>query len=153
MNRRTMLAGAGSLGALGTGIVGYELFQHAPPTPNPVTNVEFDASTVRLNPRNEEGPTIEISSTESKIEVSGAFYVGNECYAARIDDIEHIADELIITIDGKQRPFWERGIGCDDAGVANEYRLTVAVDTMPDVVTVIELGLSDEHRTRVETAS
>ena len=156
MNRRSVLAGAGVLGALGTGIVGYELFRRTPPTPDPVTDAEFETSyVIGSDPRIEEGPLIDISRTESMIEVSGAFTVGNECYEARIDNIEHNADtdELIVSFVGQQKPFWERGTGCDDADIANEYWLSVVVDPMPDVVTARELDPWNEYSTRVETDS
>ncbi len=156
MNRRTLLAGAGSLGALGAGYAGYRVFTEAPPTPGPVTDVEFDASTEVSGDKGiEQGPAIDTSSTDSTIEVSGAFVVGNECDEATIDDIEHDAssDELIVTFEGKRRPIWERGIGCDDAGILNAYHLVIAVDPMPEVVTAIERDPWEEHRTRVETAS
>lgn len=60
MNRRVVLAGAGSLGALGAGYAGYRVFAEAPSTPGSVTDVEFDASTeVGGDKGIEQGPAID----------------------------------------------------------------------------------------------
>ncbi|ADD07676.1 uncharacterized protein Nmag_4161 (plasmid) [Natrialba magadii ATCC 43099] len=147
MNRRSVLA-AGVAAAFGGGL-GYRVLQ-TPPTPGPVTGIDFVARETDPSDQSEEPPRID-ETDEHEFFVTGEFIVGNSCNAAMLDTVEYdeSADELIIEVVGEDDS-WPWEFRCTDIEQYNEYELTVDVESLPARITVIERGSFDDTHTSKE---
>ena len=146
MKRRLVLAAVAA--TIGGGL-GYRVLQ-TPPTPGPVTDIDFVARETDPTDQSEETPRIDVTD-DDQFFATGEFIVGNSCDAATLGTVEYdeSADELIIEVVGEDDS-WPWEFRCTDIEQYNEYELTVDVEPLPTRVTVIERGSFDDTRSSIE---